>query len=241
MGMPVTVEIVDGSARPASIDRVYEYFEYIDATFSTYKDNSEISRINRHELTPAQSSPDMQAIFALADQTRRETDGHFDIRRDGRYDPSGIVKGWAIQNAAGLLEAEGYENYYVEAGGDLQAMGHNSQGRNWRVGIQNPFNSAEIIKVLSVSNRGVATSGTYVRGEHIYNPKKHGQPVNEIVSLTVVGPNIYDADRFATAAFAMGLPGIHFIEGLEGFDGYMIDRAGLATYTSNFQRHVTHD
>ena len=95
--------------------------------------------------------------------------------------------------------------------------------------------------MLSVSDCGVATSGTYVRGEHIYDPRNHDRAVNEIVSLTVIGPNIYEADRFATAAFAMGKAGIHFIETLDGFEGYMIDREGLATFSSDFQRHVTHD
>ena len=221
MGMPVTVEIVDASASQASIDKVYAYFEYVDRTFSTYKDDSEISRINRHELSVEESSADMRTIFDLAEQTRLETDGFFDIRRGSIDDPSGIVKGWAIQNAAEILRQEGYENYYVDAGGDIQAAGKNGQGRKWRVGIQNPFNSQEIVKVLSISDCGVATSGTYVRGEHIYNPKNAGRPVNEIVSLTVIGPNVYEADRFATAAFAMGTAGIHFIEALEGFDGHL--------------------
>jgi thiamine biosynthesis lipoprotein len=79
----------------------------------------------------------------------------------------------------------------------------------------------------------MATSGIYFRGEHIYNPHNDSQ-VKEVVSLSVVGSNIYDADRFATAAFAMGREGINFIEKLEGFEGYQIDREGMATMTSNF-------
>ena len=94
--------------------------------------------------------------------------------------------------------------------------------------------------VLSVSNRGVATSGTYVRGQHIYNPKQADRLITDIVGLTVIGPDIYEADRFATAAFAMGREGIHFIERLEGFEGYMIDRDGQATLTSGFTRYVYH-
>lgn len=241
MGMPITVEIVDASATQASIDQVFGYFEYVDGTFSTYKNESEISRINRREISLEQSSEDMRTIFALAEQTRVETDGYFDIRHGGQFDPSGIVKGWAIQNAAEILHRQGYRNYYVDAGGDIQTAGRNGQGRGWRVGIQNPFNSQEIVKVLAISDCGVATSGTYVRGEHIYNPRNAGRSANEIASLTVIGPNVYQADRFATAAFAMGKAGIHFIETLEGLDGYMIDRDGLATYTSNFQRYVNHD
>ncbi len=241
MGMPITVEVVDAAATAEILDEVFSYFEYVDDKFSTYKDDSEISLINKHELAPEQSSQDMRTIFALAEQTRQETNGYFDIRRNGSYDPSGIVKGWAIYNAAELVRQKGFENLYVDAGGDVQTVGKNSRGQNWRVGIRNPFNLNEIVKVLSVSNCGVATSGTYVRGPHLYNPKE-AVPLNTpIVSLTVIGPDIYEADRFATAAFAMGQEGILFIESLEGFEGYMIDRYGEATCTGGLERYVSHD
>lgn len=241
MGMPVTVEVVDPPATEELLDEVFSYFEYVDDKFSTYKDDSEISLINRHQLGPERWSPDMRTIFALAEQTRQETDGYFDIRRNGGYDPSGIVKGWAIYNAAELVRKKGFENLYVEAGGDIQAVGKNSRGQNWRVGIRNPFNLREIVQVLSVSNCGVATSGTYVRGPHVYNPKVEGSLNTPILSLTVIGPDIYEADRFATAAFAMGREGILFIESLEGFEGYMIDRYGEATFTGGLKRYVSHD
>jgi thiamine biosynthesis lipoprotein len=241
MGMPVTIEVVDSGVTAQNLDYVFAYFEYVDRKFSTYKPDSEISLINRQEITLEQSSEDMQAIFALAEQTRLETEGFFNIDRDGRYDPSGIVKGWAIYTAAEILRQAGFENFYVDAGGDIQVSGKNAEGQDWRVGIQNPFNPQEIVKVLSLRDCGIATSGTYVRGEHIYNPRITDQPVTGIVSLTVIGPNIYEADRFATAAFAMGPAGILFMEALKGFEAYMIDPNGLATYTSGFERYVKHD
>ena len=119
--------------------------------------------------------------------------------------------------------------------------GSNSQGQDWRVGIRNPFNLHEIVKVLAVSNCGVATSGTSIRGQHIYDPHNSHQLRTDLVSLTVIGPNIYEADRFATAAFAMGNAGIMFIEQLAGFEGYAIDRNGQAIYTSDFVRYTIHD
>jgi len=204
MGMPVTVEIVDAHATQRDLDCVYGYFEYVDAKFSTYKEASEISQINRGQLAIGQASDDMQLIFALADLTRQETDGYFDIQRNGYIDPSGLVKGWAIYNAAQLLRQHGFSNFYVDAGGDIQIAGHNAEGKRWRVGIRNPFNIHEIVKVLELTDCGVATSGTSIRGQHIYNPKQPDQLLESIVSLTVIGPNIYEADRFATAAFAMG-------------------------------------
>ena len=104
-----------------------------------------------------------------------------------------------------------------------------------------PLDAGSIVKVLSIRDCGIATSGTYVRGEHIYNPTDSDQPITGILSLTVIGPDIYEADRFATAAFAMGPAGINFIEQLPGFEGYMIDPGGMATYTSGFERYVSHD
>jgi thiamine biosynthesis lipoprotein len=89
-----------------------------------------------------------------------------------------------------------------------------------------------------VDEEGVATSGTYIRGLHIYNPRAGNQPVSDIVSLTVIGPNIHDADRFATAAFAMGADGIRFIEQLPGYEGYIIDKNQLGTMTSGFEKYT---
>jgi FAD:protein FMN transferase len=238
MGMPITLEVIDAEATADLFATVFDYFTYVDETFSLYKDTSEISRINRRELTLAQASADMRTIFRLAQQTKQATGGYFDIAHNGIYDPSGVVKGWAIAQAAEIVRRQGFTNFYVDAGGDIQAAGKNSQGQSWRVGVRNPFNMHEIVKVLAISDCGVATSGTSIRGQHIYNPKKRGQQIVEIVSLTVVGPDIYEADRFATSAFAMGRAGIRFIERLAGFEGYLIDRHGQATYTSGFERYV---
>jgi thiamine biosynthesis lipoprotein len=89
-----------------------------------------------------------------------------------------------------------------------------------------------------VKDRGVATSGTYVRGQHIYNPVTGGLPEPEILSITVIGADVCDADGYATAAFAMGRAGIGFVEAAAGLEGYMIDSRGLATFTSGFGSYV---
>ncbi|HUX35566.1 MAG TPA: FAD:protein FMN transferase [Candidatus Paceibacterota bacterium] len=239
MGMPVTVEIADASAGKDAFNEVFSYFDYVDKKFSTYKGESEISKINRNELAVKDWSDDMGEIFFLSEKTKEETDGFFDIKTpEGKFDPSGIVKGWAIRNAAGIISEKGFRNFYVEAGGDIQTSGNNEKGTPWRVGIKNPFNKKEIVKVISVSGEGVATSGMYERGEHIYNPKTGASASKDVASITVIGPDIYEADRFATAAFAMGAEGISFIENLKGFDGYMIDGKGVATMTSGFKKYA---
>ena len=237
MGMPITVEIADEWASAAALDDVFAYFQSIDDRFSTYKPASEITRINLGALALAEASADMREVFRLAAQTKGETDGYFDIERGGRYDPSGLVKGWAIAHAADRLRAGGYRNFYVEAGGDVQVCGHNARWQPWRVGIRSPFEPDAIVKVLAISDGGVATSGNYVRGDHIYNPRNGSAPA-DIVSLTVIAPSVYDADRFATAAFAMGRAGILFVERQPDCEGYLIDRDGIATFTTGFERYV---
>ncbi|MHB8595826.1 MAG: FAD:protein FMN transferase [Ktedonobacteraceae bacterium] len=237
MGMPITVEVVDPGVTEADIESVFAYFRAVDDTFSTYKEHSEIAKINRGELGEDKYSDAMKTILALSEQTRQDTQGYFNIQHNGMLDPSGIVKGWAILQAATLLKDVGLTNFYIDAGGDIQVEGQ-KDGNPWRVGIRNPFNRTEIVKVLSVTDKGIATSGTAIRGQHIYDPHHPATALRDIVSLTVVGPNVYEADRFATAAFAMGKRGIYFIEQLPGFEGYMIDASARATYTSGFERYV---
>jgi thiamine biosynthesis lipoprotein len=238
MGMPITIEVRGGDT-VAVVKRAFRYFEAVDRRFSTYRADSEISALNTGAIDATSLSDEMRDVFAIADLTRKQTDGYFNIKRaDGSIDPSGIVKGWAIRNAARLIAEAGFKNFFVEAGGDVQSVGRNCAGREWRVGIRNPFHPTEIIKAIEPRGRGVATSGTYARGQHIYNPHAPGAFISSIVSLCVIGPDILEADRFATAAFAMGADGINFIEAMPDLEGYMVDAGGVATMTTGFPGFV---
>jgi len=235
MGMPITVEITDRNINKQAINKIFDYFETVDYKFSTYKKESEISHINNGIIKVTDFSNEMKEIFALSEETKKITNGYFDIETPaGIYDPSGIVKGWAIHNASNILKKGGFNNFYIDAGGDIQTY-----GKNWKVGIRNPLNTEEIIKILELSGEGIATSGTYIRGDHIYNPKDFGGQIKDIISLTVIGPNVYEADRFATAAYAMGLNGIDFIEQMESLEGYSVDNNSVATFTSGFERYIS--
>ncbi len=237
MGMHITIEVADKNVKQKDIDKIYDYFTYIDEKFSTFKTTSEISLINNNIIEKDQYSSCMKIVLSLCEETKNQTNGYFDIFHNGKLDPSGLVKGWSIKKASDLLKKRGFKNFYIDAGGDIQVAGKNGKGESWTVGIRNPFNSKEIVKVLSLENKGIATSGTEIRGQHIYNPRKPTAEIKDIVSLTVIGLNVYEADRFATAAFAMGEKGINFIEKLSGFEGYMIDKKGIATYTSGFDKY----
>lgn len=235
--MPVSVEIVSEKQPAALIAEVFQHFQRIDEQYSTYKQSSEISQINRG-LQQRFWSPEMKKVLALCEITKQETDGYFDVEHNGQLDPSGLVKGWAIRGAAMLLLRHGVKNFMIDAGGDIEAHGFNADNQPWLVGIRNPFNRRQNVKIVEVNGCGVATSGTYIRGQHIYNPHSLADSLDKVASLTVVGPNIYEADRMATAAFAMGRSGINFIERLKGFEGYLIDNQGLATMTSGFVNYT---
>lgn len=237
MGMPVKIDIVETQATIADTVTVFDYFRHIDEVFSPYKPTSEISQINNGLLAKNKASQEVQQIFALCDQTSKDTNGYFSMEHNGKLDPSGIVKGYAIYEGTKMLAEKGYKNFFVEIAGDAQVAGTNEKKEPWRIGIQNPFDPKEIIKVVSLSDKGIATSGNYMRGQHIYNPLT-GKSADEIASITVIGPNVYEADRMATAAFAMGEKGILFIEGLEGFEGYMVTKEKQGIMTSGFEGFV---
>ncbi|GAC1498861.1 MAG: FAD:protein FMN transferase [Candidatus Saccharimonadales bacterium] len=236
MGMPISLEIID-KVNETIFSKVFSYFENIDARFSTYKSTSEISQVN-NGLDRSKWSPQMHEIMALAEETRLASNGYFNVSHGNIIDPSGIVKGWAIKNAADILESALVNNFYIEAGGDIQVKGNNRAGYKWTVGIRNPFELNQIIKTVQLDNMAVATSGNYIRGDHIYNPHRSVMSESSITSLTVIGPDAYQADRFATAAYAMDQKGIDFIEATPNLEGYMVAKNRLATFTSGFNKYV---
>ena len=239
MGMPVVVSIVDDFAKGNDIDEVFSYLRGIDERFSTYNDRSEMTKINLGFIDAFHYSSEMKEILSLSEQTKIETNGFFNIERNFKIDPSGIVKGYAITKAAYKLRKKGYSNFYIEIAGDIEVAGHNNKNEKWSVGIQNPFNTDEIIKIVKVTNCGIATSGNYRNGLHIYDPKS-GIVVDEIKSMSIIGKSAYDADRFATAAFAMGEKGLEFIEKKAGLEGFMVTSDHRGHMTSGFDKFQIH-
>lgn len=240
MGMPIEIAVAgDSPAARAALEDAFAYLVGVDERFSTYKEGSEISRMNRGELALRNASEEVQEIFARAEDARKRTNGYFDVRRpDGKLDPSGIVKGWAIRKTAERIRNAGLEHFFVNAGGDIASGGKNHEGADWSVGIENPLNRAQIAKVVFPRGRGVATSGSYIRGAHIYNPHDLSQRLDVVKSITVIGPDVEAADVLATAAFAMGVHGIEFIERTLDFEAYQVDRKGVATMTGGFAEYT---
>jgi thiamine biosynthesis lipoprotein len=230
MGMPVAVTIRDRRAAPGAAQRVFAWLREVDAAFSAYRRDSEVSRIGRGELAVADAQPMVREVLARCEALRAETGGYFDARATGTLDPSGLVKGWAVERAAALLEALGARDFCIDAGGDLAL-----RGGPWRVGIRHPLEPGRLAAALTADDLAVATSGGYERGAHIADPHT-GAPPSGVLSVTVAGPDLATADAYATAAFAMGERGPAWTAGLRGYDAMTVLKGGRVLSTPGFRR-----
>jgi len=226
------------AAAPA-LPGVLSWLHWADATFSTYRDDSDVSRFGRGELTLAQCAPELAEVIGQCVVIRDLSDGYFTDRPGGRFDPSGLVKGWAIEQAAVMLSGSGGvggsggTGHSVNGAGDLQCTGEPEPGRPWRVGVAHPLDPAALAAVIAGRDIAVATSGTAERGAHIINPRT-GRPAAELASVTVVGPRVTRADAYATAAFAMGGTARDWVESLDGYEALGIAPDGATWQTSGF-------
>jgi thiamine biosynthesis lipoprotein len=191
----------------AGLAEVSEYVKLIDREFSTYKPDSQVSQIRRGELKIEDASSRMQEIWRLCEVARELTEGSFDpwcVK--GGYDPSGYVKGWAADRCMEILKRYGAENIQINAGGDLSLAGGFEDGKPWSIGIRNPENRFEYLKVIEVMDGAMATSGTYEIGAHIKDPHT-GLIAIGARSATVIGPDGGVADALATALIVTGKDG----------------------------------
>jgi thiamine biosynthesis lipoprotein len=233
MGMPWTLDIRDRHGEPAMAAEVFTELERIDACYSPFKERSVISRLARGELAERDAPPEVRMVLALCRTYERHTGGYFNAWAGGRLDPCGLVKGWAADRACEILDRLGCRNYTIDAAGDVVVRGHRGDGTPWRIGIRHPVERDRVVRVVEGTDLAVATSGTYERGSHIYDPHV-GRPVGDLLSMTVIGPDIVEADVLATAAFAMGRRGLELIESMPHLEAYSIDAGLQGTWTSGF-------
>ncbi|MFB9339629.1 FAD:protein FMN transferase [Actinoplanes octamycinicus] len=232
MGTVVSIDIADDL--PAErlrelIAGTCDWLHEVDARFSTYKEDSEVSRLRRGELTPAAGSADLRLVLDRCADLWRETDGWFDAYAGGPLDPSGYVKGWSVEVASARLAEAGSTRHHINAGGDIRMRGSAPDGGPWRVGIRHPWQADKLAWVLAVREGAVATSGTYERGAHVWNPRT-GRPATGLCSVTVTGPDLAVADAYATAALAMGEAGLSWLAGrvAEGYESAAVTEDGRA-------------
>ena len=212
MGTAVSFDVRGERPAPAAIDAAVAWLHHVDAEFSTYRSDSGVSRFARGE---APASDDLRWVIDRCERLRERTGGFFDAYATGLFDPSGLVKGWAVQRAADGLRIAGVERFCINAGGDVVAA-----GPAWRVGIRHPLDAHAVAAIVEAEDLAVATSALYERGGHVLTPS--GRPPEGVLSVTVTGPDLGIADAYATAALAMGRDGPAWTLGLDGYEAMTI-------------------
>jgi FAD:protein FMN transferase len=288
MGTSVSVELWHEDAETARelIDAVLTEYRRIDALMSTYKADSEISKVNADaSVRPIKVSDELYALVERSIDLSQRSAGAFDISyesvgylydfrehrhpsqeqiserieaidyRSIRLDPSestiafsrpgmrinlgGIAKGYAVERAAALLRAAGVESALLNAGGDTRVVG-DRRGQPWIVGIRHPRAATDIVTRLPIVDEAISTSGDYERFfeeggrryHHIINPST-GQPTEELMSVTVIGPDAVMTDGLSTTLFVLGMErGLELIETLDGYEAILVARDGALQYSS---------
>jgi FAD:protein FMN transferase len=228
MGTTVSLDLCGVAPSLARVlaDEAFGFLHEIDAQFSTYRPDSEVCTLT------GSPSPRMQLVLDRCSTLWTVTGGYFDAYATGRLDPSGFVKGWSVQVASDRLVEAGAVNHCLNAGGDLVIRGL-VDGRPWRIGVRHPFDLDQVCCVVSGTDLAVATSGVYERGHHVFDPFT-GTPARGLRSVTVTGPDLGDADAYATAAVAMGAAGLDWLATLTGYESAVVTDDGRFFSSAGF-------
>jgi thiamine biosynthesis lipoprotein len=236
MGMPVSLALRgahtdDALARGAWAEAVASLHD-VDRVFSTYRPDSVVSRLGRGEIALEDCPDEVSEVLALGELARQQSGGAFDVRRtapDGQavLDPSGVVKGWAVERAARPLARLPDTDLCLSAGGDLvcRVAGHRSP--DWRIGIEDPRDPTRVVAVVPVRDGAVATSGLAHRGGHVVDART-GEVPTEVASVTVIGDDLTWADLDATAAFAQDRDALCWLRTRRGRRGLVVWADGRA-------------
>ncbi|ALV36830.1 FAD:protein FMN transferase [Streptomyces sp. CdTB01] len=228
MGTVFSFDVRGGEpgAVEAALEEAIAGLHRVNELFSTYREDSQVSRLARGELDLEECDPDIAEVLELGAEAERVSDGWFSMHYRKRLDPTGIVKGWAAEQAALRLRVAGATGVSVNGGGDVQMFGVPEEHRAWRVGVADPLRPGGLAAVVSAAGAdelAVATSGTAERGDHIVDPRTGRSAVTDLVAVTVVAPRLTWADCWATAAFAMGSrDGLRWLESLPDVEALLI-------------------
>jgi len=236
MGMPISLALrgrhADDEHGDAAWHEALDVLHEVDRIFSTYRADSTISRLGRGEIRLDECPPVVAEVLELAEQARIQSGGAFDVRRPGPdgqviLDPSGIVKGWAVDRAARAFDELVDTDFCLSAGGDLVCRTRTPSSPAWRIGIEDPHEPSGILAVVPVRNGAVATSGLAHRGAHIVDPRTGSTPT-ALASVSVVGADLVWADIDATTAFVLGEDALDWLETRHGRAGLLVRSDGTA-------------
>jgi len=237
MGMPISLALrgrhTDDTAARSAWAEAIDVLREADRVFSTYRADSFVSRLNRGEIDLADCPPEVAEVLGLGALAEQQSGGAFAVRRDGVLDPSGVVKGWAVERAAAALHALDGTDSCLSAGGDLLCRTADPDGAPWRIGIEDPRDPGRVLAVVPVRDGAVATSGTAHRGQHLVDART-GRAPEGIASVTVLADSLTWADIDATAAYAQG-------QGAPAWLATRPGRTGLVVWADGSTSTVTGD
>lgn len=239
MGTMISIHVHDDAPDGAVADAVEDVFgevERLEQIFSTFRPDSELSRVNRGELHVLDAAPEITEVLDACTWLEHQSRGAFTVRRPGapeQLDLAGFAKGWITERAAGRLAAHGLAHWYVGAGGDVITCGSPEEGRPWRVGVAHPLQPGATVATLELSGGAVATSGTAERGAHLWDGR--GGAAVGLASMTVVGAELAWADAFATTAFVLGAAGIDWVRTLQGYEALAVTLDGALDRTPGWR------
>ena len=214
----------------AAVDDAMAFLHGVDTTFSVYRPDSDVSRIGRGELISDDAAVAVREVLTTCAELRRATEGWFD--HEPRFpgarplDPTGSVKGWAIERAVEILADAGARSAAMSAGGDLSVLGTPRPGSPWRIAIQHPERRDAVVAVVGLSGGAIATSGLYERGRHIWEPAR-SEAWGDLMSVSVVGPELGVADALATPVFAAGDPTARWLGRFPDYGVVVVDGGGI--------------
>ena len=157
MGTVVTFDVVTPASTgdvEAALRTAVKWLHWVDATFRTFKPDSEVCRFDRGELELDDCSPELRHVFALCHRFNDETDGFFDAWAGGSFDPSGVVKGWSIEEASRLLAEAGLPDHLIDGGGDVRLRGAPGPDGPWHVGVRHPLRAGCLLRYVGTWRRG---------------------------------------------------------------------------------------
>jgi thiamine biosynthesis lipoprotein len=238
MGMPISLALrgrhTDDDDARAAWGQTMTVLRAVDRVFSTYRADSAVSRFGRGEIELGECPDEVAEVIALGLLAERDSGGAFAVWRPGVdgvpvFDPSGVVKGWAVERAAAALRQLPGTDFCLSAGGDLVCRTVDPDGRGWRIGIEDPRDPRRLIAVVPVRDGAVATSGAAHRGQHVVDARTGRSPVG-VASVTVVATSLTDADIDATAAYAQGQDAARWLAGRPGRTG-RTGRTGMVVWS----------
>ncbi len=251
MGLPMSIHVrgpqVPGPGVTAAVETAFTQLRADEAMFSTWQQDSPVSRIKDGRDRLVDAHPRIRHVAALCELAGHRTGGSFAAWLPGpdgrqRFDPTGLVKGWAVEQAFTGLLADlrklGHHDALICAGGDIAVACGRTDTPGWVVAVEDPRDGSRTLRTLELRTGAVATSGSAARGRHIVDPST-GAAADGLLSATVIGPKLTWTDVYATAAFVKGAAALPWIATLPDHAGILVGTDGAVSTIAGMTAQAT--